>query len=81
MLHPRLLHLVFDSELEAIAQTTLPNPVDVRNVKPQLKIFERLGTHAGYSLSIFVQVGDVLLEELKRSLNGNPGTPVQKLNV
>ena len=78
---PTPLWYLFDSELEAIAQTALPNPVDIKNVKPQLKLFERLGTHAGYSLSIFMQVGDVLLEELKRSLNCNPGSPVQKLNI
>ena len=72
---------MFDSELKAIAQTALPTSVDMKIVKPLLKIFERLGTHAGYSLSIFMQVGDVLLEELKRSMSGSPGSPVQRLNI
>ena len=35
---PTPLWYLFDSELEAIAQTALPNPVE-----PQLKMFERLG--------------------------------------
>lgn len=77
---PTPLWYLFDSELEAVAQTAIPNPIDVKNMKPQLKVFERLGSHAGYSLSLFMQVGDVLLEEFKRSLHSNPTSSVQKLS-
>ena len=32
-------------------------------------------------VTLFMQVGDMLLEELKWSLCGNPGSPVQRLNA
>ncbi len=73
---PSPLWFLFDSELNVIANTAIPDPQLFLSDKLQLSINKR---HASHMLETYLDVGEVLSEEMAAaSKNANPSSPLGK---
>ncbi len=76
---PSPLWFLFDSELNVIANTAIPDPQAFLSDKLQLRINKRLGAHASHMLETYLDVGEVLSEEMAAAFkNANPSSPLGK---
>ena len=66
------LWYTFRSEQNVIAENVIPHKEDVLSLRPQQRIKERLGEHAGFMLGIYQQVQAITHEEILSSLKQAP---------
>ena len=79
---PTPLWYMFESELDVVAANAIPDPADILSHNLQQRVKERLGTHAPHFLDAYLEVGDIINEELAIcTLNASPQTRLGKLSA
>ena len=64
------LWYTFESERDVIASSIVPGKDDLLNLRPQQRIKERLGEHAGFKLAAYLEVQEIVHEEIVSAING-----------
>ena len=80
--YPTPLWYMFNSELEIIAKECVPNVQEVLATNIQERVLSRLGERASVMLTAYVEVGQILKEELSMSMaNSSNSTGLGKANM